>query len=364
MTSNLLQITLGRSRTPVLWGILGGMVAAVMLASGCASTTAAPSAGQTMTEALTAKPAPNQPAGGPGQAASPGNGPANPAPAAIATVNGRPISFAAWINLLKRSHGLPDFQYMLGVELARQAAEAKGIVLTEDQLEQALKQEIAVVAGSDQDAAQQQRVLQAVLARRNITMDEFRLLSRRNTYLRRMVEPIVERSITEEALNAEFDRLYGEKVKIRHIQVSDSNQVTQVMKALGEGMDFAEAARQFSQNPETAADGGQLPQFSRMDPAAPAGLRELAFAAEVGKVAGPVRIDGWSHIVLVEARVPAQAVKYEAVASQVRQSLKEQMVLQEMQKLLQNLLQLAVIQVQDTDLSREFQVLRAEQPTR
>lgn len=360
---NLLQTVTDRSRRMVLWGILVCAMVAAMLASGCASTAGNSSTGQTMTEALSARPAPvtNRTT-----AANPtaGNGAVQqaataPAVATIAVVNNRPLPYAVWINLLKRSHGLPAFQYILGVELARQAAEAKGIVLTEDQLEQALKLEIASVAGPDQEAGQQQRVLQAVLARRGITMDEFRLLSRRNTYLRRIVEPIVERSITDEALKAEFDRLYGEKVQIRHIQLADGNQVLKAKQALDEGMDFAEAARKFSQNLETAGNGGELPAFSKADPAAPAGLRELAFAAEVGKVAGPVRVEGWSHLIRVEARIPVQQVEYEAVATQVRQSLKEQLVLQEMQKLLKNMLQSAVIQVQDPDLNREFQALRA-----
>lgn len=276
----------------------------------------------------------------------------------IATVNNRPIPYSAWIHLLQKTHGLREFQYILGAELARQAAEAKGIVLTEDQLNQALKDEIAQVAGPDQDPSQQQRLLEAVLARKGVTMDEFRLLSRRNAYLRRIVEPIVERSITDEAMKAEFDRLYGEKVRVRHIQLSDSKAVTKVLAALDDGMDFAEAARRFSQNIESAQNGGELLPFSKMDPAAPPALRELAFATPVGNVAGPVRIEGSSHIIMVEQRIPAQNVKYEAVARQVRQSLKQQLVLEQMQQLLRNMIQSAVIQIEDPDLRREFQAVR------
>lgn len=331
----------------------------VVLAAGCARTTGPAGAEMTMTDAVKAGRLPVAPRqGGSGSAAvdAPYGG---AAPVVIATVNGQEITYRAWIDLLKKSQGLRAFQYMLGVELARQAAQAKGITLSDDQLNHAMKQEVARVTGSDQDPAQQQRTLAAVLLRRGITMEEFRLLGYRNAYLRRIVEPIVERSITDDALEAEFDRLYGVKVQIRHIQVSDGNQVAGVQKALHDGMDFAEVARQFSQNIETAAEGGLLPPFSRSDPAAPVGLRQLAFATEVGQVAGPVQIDGWSHIIKVQQRMAAEPVEYAAVVGQVRQSLKEQMIMQEMQKLLQNLLQSAVIRIPDSDLNQQFEALRS-----
>ncbi len=339
MQRTLLQPTHRPYRSAGSGMILGSVLALAVgniLIAGCASTTDRASSRQTMMQEVTRRSASqaggnltpqmlNQMSAAQGRRAAVAIPSAPAAMPAIATVNGHAITYNIWINLLKRSHGLAAFQYILGVELARQAAQAKGIVLTEDQLEQALKQEIAEVAGSNHDPAQQQRILKAVLARRGITMDEFRLLSRRNAYLRQIVEPIVERSITQDALKAEFGRLYGERVQIRHIQLSDSTAVQRVMQALSDGMDFAQAARMFSQNLDTAANGGRLPPFSSTDPAVPAGLRELAFATAIGKVAGPVRVDGWSHIIKVESRIPAQDVQYAKVATHVRQSLKEQL---------------------------------------
>ena len=253
-------------------GLLAVLAATMVLATTLAGCTrpsgaeAPPS--QTMADALTARPAPLPvPPTAKGQPAAPA---AIAAPAqmqAIATVNGRALSYSAWLNLMKRSHGLSAFQQILAVELARQAAEAKGIVLTEPQLETAFRQEIADVVGPEtKDAAESERILRAILTRRGVSMDEFRLSAYRNAYLRRIAEPIVEAGITDDALKVEFDRLYGPKVQVRHIQLSDSGGSRKVLEALEAGQDFADLARQNSQNLDSAPDGGLLAPFSQSGP--------------------------------------------------------------------------------------------------
>ena len=282
---------------------------------------------------------------------------------AIATVNGRTLSYSAWLNLMKRSHGLSAFQQILAVELARQAAEAKGIILTELQLETAFRQEIADVVGPEtKDPAESERLLRAILTRRGVCMDEFRLSAYRNTYLRRIAEPIIEAGISEDALKIEFDRLYGPKVQVRHIQLSDSGSVSKVMEAMEAGQDFGDLARKYSQSLDSAPDGGLLAPFSQLDPSVPPELREVAFGLEIGKVSGPVRADGWTQILKLEKRLPAEPVEYDKVAADVRRSLKDQLVRQKTQELLRNMLQSASIQVYDEELGKQFQSLRQAKP--
>jgi parvulin-like peptidyl-prolyl isomerase len=284
---------------------------------------------------------------------------AGQSPAILATVNNRTLSYTTWINLMKRSHGLSAFQQMLAVELSRQAAEAKGIVLTEPQLEAAYREEVAEVAGAEtKDRAEAERILRAVLARRGVGLDEFRLSTYRNAYLRRLAEPMIEPGITEDALKVEFDRLYGPKVQVRHIQISDSGAVSKVLEALDSGEDFAELARRFSQNLDSVSDGGLLAPFSRLDASVPAEMREVAFGLEPDKVSGPIRVDGWTQILKMEKRLPAEAVEYDKVAGDIRRSLKDRLVRQKMQELLRNMLQSASIQVYDEELGRQFQSLR------
>jgi parvulin-like peptidyl-prolyl isomerase len=336
--------------------------------AGCATTAAGSPPAQTMTDAVTAKPAPATkvpaPAGvkgqtGPVQPGAAAAGAPNPETAALATVNGRPIAYAAWLNLMKRAHGLSAFQQILAVELARQAAEAKGIMLTEPQLEAAFRQEQMDVAGPEtKDPAEAERILRTVLARRGVSLDEFRLSAYRNAYLRQLAMPLVEPGITDDALKVEFDRIYGPKVQVRHIQLSDSNAISTALQALDKGADFADLAKRISQNIDSAPEGGLLTPFSHLDPNVPAEIREAAFGLEPGKVSGPIRIDGWTQIVKLEKRVPAEPVDYAGVVNEVRRSLTEQLVRQKMQQLLRNMLQSASIQVYDGELGKQFQALR------
>jgi parvulin-like peptidyl-prolyl isomerase len=326
---------------------------------GCSHPAAGP-AGPTMADAMAARSAVQSGQGLP-QAGIPSTAPVpvSATSATIATVNGRPIAYAAWFSLLKRTGGLRAFQQVLAVELARQAAQAKGIVLTEPQLEAAYRQEVTEVVGPEaKDPAEADRILRAVLTRRGVGLDEFRLSADRNAYLRRVAEPMIAPGVTDDALKVEFDRLYGPKVQVRHIQLSDSSNVGKVLDALNGGTDFPDVARKFSQNLDSAADGGLLPPFSRLDPNVPPEIREVAFGLEPGKASGPFRIDGWTQILRVEKRLPAEPVEYDKVVDDIRRSLTDRLIRQKMQELLLNMLQSASIQIYDEEIARQFQALR------
>jgi len=350
----------GGARTPVFMSFVTAAVLCVAVAA-CSAPPAGPT-GPTMADAMAARPA-AQPLPGRPVASTPAIAPVpvSTASANIAIVNGRPIAYTAWFNLLKRSHGLRAFQQVLAVELARQAAQAKGIVLTEPQLEAAYRQEAADVVGPEtKDPAEADRILRTVLARRGVGIDEFRLSAYRNAYLRRLAEPMIAPGITDDALKVEFDRLYGPKVQVRHIQLSDSGAVSKVLEAL-KSEDFPDVARKFSQNIDSAPDGGLLAPFSRLDPNVPPEIREVAFGLEPGKTSGPFRIDGWTHILWLEKRLPAEPVEYDKVADQIRRSLTDQLVRQKMQELLRNMLESASIQIYDDEMARQFQALREGQ---
>lgn len=342
--------------------LTAAMTASIALV-GCAAPAAgaASAASPSMTDALTAKPAQPAPSAGKGQAPGGAAAPAGTTQAStsLATVNGKPIAQADWLNLMKRAHGLSAFQQLLAVELARQAADAKGIRLTPAQLEEACRQEIAEIVGPEtKDPAESDRILRTILVRRGIAMDEFRLSTYRNAYLRRIAEPLITPGITEAALKVEFDRMYGPKVLVRHIQLSDSGAVNKVVQALDNGEDFVAVAGQYSQNIDSAPDGGLLAPFSRLDPSVPAEIREVAFGLEVGKVSGAIRTDGWTQILKMEKRLPAEPVEFEKVAGEVRRSLTDHLVRQKMQELLGTMLESASIQVYDGELSKRFQSLR------
>ena len=114
----------------------------------------------------------------------------------------------------------------------------------------------------------------------------------------------------------------GETVKAKHILVEEEAKANELMAAIEAGeLDFAEAAKADSTCP-SSAQGGDLGEFGKgqMVPA----FEEAAFAAEVGKVAGPVKTDFGYHLILVEAHNEASTKSFDEVRDQIKAQLSQQ----------------------------------------
>ena len=113
----------------------------------------------------------------------------------------------------------------------------------------------------------------------------------------------------------------SETVKAKHILVEDEAKANELMAAIEAGLDFAEAAKVNSTCP-SSAQGGDLGEFGKgqMVPA----FEEAAFAAEVGKVVGPVKTDFGYHLILVEAHNEASTMTFDEVRDQIKAQLSQQ----------------------------------------
>lgn len=113
-----------------------------------------------------------------------------------------------------------------------------------------------------------------------------------------------------------------ETVKAKHILVDEEEKANELMAALNAGeMDFAEAAKAESSCP-SAAQGGDLGEFGKgqMVPA----FEEAAFAAEIGKVTGPVKTDFGYHLILVDERSEGGIYSFDEVRDQIKGQLSQQ----------------------------------------
>ena len=128
-----------------------------------------------------------------------------------------------------------------------------------------------------------------------------------------------------------------EQHKVRHILVRPSAAVTEaqagqrireVYRQLQDGADFAELARELSDDPVSGSDGGNLDWVSpgQMVPE----FEQAMLDADVGEIYGPVRSQfGW-HILQVQER-RKQDVTAEARESQARQAIYQRKFEQELQ---------------------------------
>jgi peptidyl-prolyl cis-trans isomerase C len=129
-----------------------------------------------------------------------------------------------------------------------------------------------------------------------------------------------------------------EQVTASHILVRTEQESQEVVADLKQGKDFAEVAKARSID-GSAAKGGALGTFSRGRTVAE--FEEAAFALQVGEISPPVRTQFGYHVIKVTERTPAHVKPLDEVRDEVRNALIAQFV----ETLLQNLRGAAKVQV-------------------
>jgi foldase protein PrsA len=281
---------------------------------------------------------------------------------AFVIVNGQPISRAQVVDALIEAHGLAVTQQLIVLELAKQETKRRGLEVTpadiDAEFQRSLDQMLPTTDGGDTVSKDNQlQALKLVLEQKNISITEFMIGMERNAHLRKAVRQGLH--VNEATLREEFARTHGEKVVVRHIQtaVSDSGRLNQALDLLSQGKDFAEVARQLSQNPETAARGGEMAPFTFADEQIPPALREAAFSLQPGEVSAPIRVEQRFHILKLERRVPPQSARFEDVRHEVEGRLLERIVPRQMGQLAQELFRNAKIRILDPRIRKEYEEL-------
>ena len=280
---------------------------------------------------------------------------------AVALVNGHPLSKAEMYDILVDARGVEVLQQMIVLQLAKEEAHLRGLRVTRAEIEREFQQsldKIAQEAGMDLDEATRENKLDAlrqVLAERGLSESEFRVGMERNAYLRKCVEKDL--VITEETIKAQFGRMYGERVRVRHIQIAQHDQqgLNDALELLRRGTEFEDVARRFSKNDETAARGGLMPEFTFDDPRIPPAIRDTAFNMKEGAVSNPVLAGQFFHILKLEVRVPPEHVRLEDVREEVEASVREAALPKAMARLATDLFEKARVRVLDSRLRPKYQ---------
>lgn len=112
--------------------------------------------------------------------------------------------------------------------------------------------------------------------------------------------------------------LQEEGVSARHILVSDSESAQDIVNKIKGGMDFAEAAAQYSTCPSKER-GGELGFFTkgRMVPE----FEEAAFELAVGEVSEPVKTQFGYHIIQVLDKKPASLKSFDEAKNEIAEQL-------------------------------------------
>jgi parvulin-like peptidyl-prolyl isomerase len=300
-----------------------------------------------------------------GQQAAGQNGTIPTAEGPIAHIDGEPVSaerFNTEMQRIANSGQVPVqrlraakdqiIDKIVDKELVDRAVAASDIEVTDEQIEERVKEIRAEFAEANSQLDGQMGSLDDLVKQLGITKEEFRESVRDSLAIEQL---LVERGM-EYPTEEEVKSLYEEnkdafqrpaQVNARHILITvDANADEKAWeeaqkramevrkKATAEGADFAKLAQENSEGP-TATKGGDLGWFGQgsMVPE----FEKTVFALEKGEISEPIRTQfGWHVIKKVDEREAGQ-VDFEEVEPQLESRLRNQRVQQAVQGLLTSL---------------------------
>ncbi len=278
----------------------------------------------------------------------------------IATINGQPIARHRVVDLLLRAHGVGLLEQLIALEAAQALAAEKGLDVGAARFDweyaralRRLVDPLSSITSGSFDREQAERLLDVILADRNMSRDEFMIVVRRNAYLRAIVES--QQVVSERQLRAEYERAFGERVQVRHIQLATPAEVSRVKDRLDAGADFGELAGLYSGNVASARVGGLLEPFPANDDEVPELLREVAFSLEPGVVSSAVRIGSWYHLLTLERRIASEDRDFAEVRPVLQRRVRDRRADPAMERLYERLFREASIEIHDPVLREAFE---------
>ncbi len=269
-------------------------------------------------------------------------------PAVIARVNGEAIEKAEFEKAIKNVEGRagqpvpPDqrdrvyrgvLDQLIAYKLLMQETKSRKIDVADADVE-------ARIAGIRQQFPSED-VFKQTLAQQNMTVEQLRSDAKADMQVAKMLETEVNTKVAVQP--ADVDAFYkanpdkfqqGERMRASHILIrveenADANtkeaaraKAADVLKQAQAGKDFAELAKHYSQDPGSAANGGDLGFFQRGQMVGP--FEQAAFAMKAGEMSGVVETPFGFHIIKAGDRQAARAVPLDEVKPQIEQFLQNQ----------------------------------------
>jgi len=220
---------------------------------------------------------------------------------------------------------------LVGIEITKAYAAEHNITVSDEDVDQELakiKGQVGEQARSSGQDLSDQEAYEQALKQNNITEEELRDDIQDNLPVQKVQEKVAGNA---EPSDAEIQAYYDENKEaqfttpeqrcVRHILFNkDQEQKAEdVKQQLEEGGDFAELAKENSQDPGSAEKGGDLGCLGEGETVPD--FEEAAFGAEQGEIVGPVQTQFGYHVLEVTEIKPKQTRPLSEVESQIRAQL-------------------------------------------
>ena len=194
---------------------------------------------------------------------------------------------------------------------------------------------------------------EAALAQSNLT-EEMLKTNIRFTLLQQKATEDVE--VTDEEIQKYYDQA-SQELNARHILVEDEATANEIIEKLNAGEDFAELAKEFSTDPGSGQQGGDLGWFTvgTMVPE----FNDAAYALKVDEISKPVQTQHGFHIIQVKEK---RAVKDYGTLEEKKEEIRESIVATkgDWNAKMAELIKGAKVEVKDEDLKDAFSSFTAE----
>jgi peptidyl-prolyl cis-trans isomerase C len=255
--------------------------------------------------------------------------------------------FAQQAGLGELSPGSPQYEALVAqimpqlvqIEIAKAYAEEHGITVSEEEVNQeieTIKDQLAQQAQAQGQDIGREQVFEQALQQAGLTEEQLRQQIREQLPVQKVQERVAGDA---EPSQEEVEKFYEENKAAqfttpeqrcaRHILFNkDQKQKAEEVKGqLQNGADFAELAKEFSQDPASAEQGGDLGCLGQGETVA--SFDEALFNAREGEIVGPVETEFGYHIIEVTDVKPQSTQPLEAVEFQIREQLASDLQAQE-----------------------------------
>jgi peptidyl-prolyl cis-trans isomerase C len=304
----------------------------VFFVAACSKTPEATAAAQEPAKAAAAQPEPPKPV--PAQL-----------PEVLARVNGQDVTrqeFQEFVDTLEARAGGPvpaeqrDQVYrrvldqMVGYKLLQQEARARKVVVDDTEVEARI--------GEIKKQFPSEDVFMQMLVDRKMTLERMRSEARDDMAIGKMIEAEValKSAVKPEQVQEFYDQnpdqfKQQERVRASHILISASQnadaaaksqaraKAEQILKDVKAGGDFAALAKEHSQDPGSAVNGGDLGFFQQGQMVGP--FNDVAFNLKPGEISDLVETQFGYHIIRVAEKEPGRTIPLDEVRPRVEQFL-------------------------------------------
>jgi len=220
---------------------------------------------------------------------------------------------------------------IVGIEIAKAYAQEHDITVSDEEVDQEIakiKEQVGDQARSSGQDLSNQEAYEQALKQNNVTEDQLREDLRENLPVQKVQERVAGNA---EPSDEEIQNYYEKNKEaqfttpaqrcVRHILFNkdQKQKAEEVKQQLEDGGDFAKLAKEYSQDPGSAVQGGDLGCLGKGETVPE--FEQAAFGAEQGEIVGPVQTEFGYHIIQVTDIKPAQTRSLQEVESQIRSQL-------------------------------------------